>query len=86
MYRTLFDYGLPTVNVAFTETGKPYFFNSNISFSLSHSKGICAVAISDRQVGVDVEVIKDGYNPHLIERSLNEKERIVFDGDFTDRF
>lgn len=83
LYRLLHMEGLPVCTVSFTDTGKPYFVDSSIHFSLSHSKGVCVVAISDQPVGVDVEVIKDSYNPHLIERSLNENETAVFDGDFT---
>lgn len=83
LYDTLFANGLPVENVAFTATGKPYFINSNIHFSLSHSHGLCAVAVADRQVGVDVEIIKSSYPLHLIERSLSENEEPVYDGDFT---
>lgn len=83
LFQTLSENGLPISTVAFTDTGKPYFDDSDIHFSLSHSKGICAVAISDRPVGVDVEVIKYSYNPRLIERSLTEQEKDVFDSDFT---
>lgn len=83
LYRTLLENNFPISTVAFTDTGKPYFLDSNIHFSLSHSKGVCAVAISDQPVGIDVEVIKESYNLHLIERSLSKKEAAVFDGDFT---
>jgi phosphopantetheine--protein transferase-like protein len=38
------------------ESGKPYFSNSPIEFSLSHSHGYAAAAISDSsRVGIDVE-------------------------------
>lgn len=83
LYQTLLDNGLSLSTVAFTDTGKPFFLDYHIHFSISHSKSVCAVAISDHPVGVDVEVIKDSYNPHLIERSLNENEKAVFDRDFT---
>ena len=83
LYKTLRENNLQIPTVAFTDTGKPYFIDSDIHFSLSHSKGVCAVAVSDQPVGVDVEEIKDSYNPHLIERSLTEHEKDVFDGDFT---
>ena len=75
--------GLPIGDVTFTDTGKPYLLDSSIYFSLSHSHGICAVAISDHLVGVDVEIIKTSYPPHLIERSLTDAEKAVYDGDFT---
>jgi len=83
LYQTMQENGLPIGDVTFTATGKPYFINSNIHFSLSHSHGLCAVAVADRQVGVDVEIIKSSYPPHLIERSLSENEESVYDGHFT---
>lgn len=83
LYRVITDNNLPVGTVAFTDTGKPYFKDNEIYFSLSHSHGLCAVAISDHPVGVDVEIIKSSYNLHLIERSLCEEENLNYDGDFT---
>ena len=38
------------------ESGKPYFANSKIGFSLSHSHGYAAAAISDTsRIGIDLE-------------------------------
>ena len=83
LYQTLLNNGLPVTTVSFTATGKPYFPDSDMFFSLSHSHDICAVAVADHLVGVDVEMLKDSYNPHLVERSLSENEKVVYDGDFT---
>ncbi len=83
LYRTVLENGLPESTVSFTDTGKPYFSDSDVFFSLSHSHGICAVALADRPVGVDMEMVKESYNLHLIERSLAESEKSLFDGDFT---
>ena len=42
-----------------TESGKPYFLNSNLKFNLSHSGGIAACALSDEdEVGIDIECAK----------------------------
>ena len=83
LYRTLTRMGHGPYHVSFTETGKPYFRDSEICFSISHSKEVCAVAVSDRPVGLDVQVIKDSYRPHLIDRTLTDREKETFDGDFT---
>ena len=69
--------------VAFTKTGKPFFVDNPVFFSLSHTKGLCAAAISDCPVGVDIEWCRDSYSPRLIEKSLTETERVSYDGDFT---
>lgn len=83
LLQTLLDEGLTVSTVSYTETGKPFFLESSVHFSLSHSHGVCAVAISDKPIGVDVELIKTSYSPHLIERSLTAGEKDSFDGDFT---
>lgn len=82
LYQTLRDNGLTVSSISFTDAGKPYFINSSTCCSISHSHDICAVAVSDRPVGVDVEIIKTTYSPHLIERSLTIAEQDDFDGDF----
>lgn len=35
--------------------GKPYFENSNVKFSLSHTKNHAAAVISDKNIGLDIE-------------------------------
>lgn len=83
LYQMLKDLDIPPIHVAFTETGKPYFEDSDIYFSISHSKDVCVAAVADRPVGVDVEVIKTDYKPHLIDRTLTDREKATFDGNFT---
>lgn len=42
-----------------SENGKPYFTDSSMPhFSLAHSCGICAAAVADTEVGIDIELIK----------------------------
>lgn len=83
LHQILLANGLPIGDVAFTVTGKPFIPDSDFHFSLSHSHGICAVAISDHPVGVDVEQIGTIYPPNMIKRSLTDAEKAVFNGDFT---
>ena len=83
LYRTLTEQGLEGGIVSFLERGKPVFKDSDMFFSISHSRKICAAAVSDHPVGIDVERCRDHYKPSLIERSLSERERASFDGDFT---
>ena len=37
------------------EDGKPYFKNAPYFFSISHSNGIVAVVLSDKNIGIDIE-------------------------------
>ena len=42
-----------------SENGKPYFENSDLQFSISHSYGYVACAISDEgEIGIDIEALK----------------------------
>lgn len=45
--------------LSYTKEGKPYIEGFEYDFSISHSNGVCCVAISDKKgerVGVDIEV------------------------------
>ena len=83
LYRMLTENGLPVGTAAFTKEGKPYFTDADVCFSISHTKGVCAVAVSDRPVGVDIERRGRTYSPRAIEKALTEKEKAAYDGDFT---
>lgn len=54
------EYGLCECDMEYF-TGKhqkPYFKNSSIFFNLSHSGDYVAVAVSDREIGIDIEKIR----------------------------
>ena len=54
--------------------GKPYFADrKDLFFSISHCKGAVAVAIDDKEVGVDIEEISR-YRESLESYVLNEEE------------
>ena len=83
LYRLIKENGLECGTVVFEENGKPRFAGDRLFFSISHSKDVCAAAIADVPVGVDVEVCRSNYNARMVERSLTEAEKAAFDGDFT---
>lgn len=43
-----------------SENGKPHFSSLPFHFSISHSKDLCAVALSDSSIGIDVEFANTG--------------------------
>ena len=55
------------------ETGKPFLENLNLKFSISHSDTFSAVAVSEDEVGIDIEKIKD-YNPAIAKKIFTENE------------
>ena len=60
-------YGILSYEVRLTDTGKPYIEGDPVFFSISHSGGVVTIALSDGEVGVDTEPIRD-IRPALIKR------------------
>lgn len=58
----------------YNEHGKPYL-EGGPYFSISHCKAGIAVAIDDQPIGIDIETIRHA-NEDLVERTMNEKERL----------
>lgn len=50
-------YGVENLEIAECE-GKPYFLNSDLQFSISHSCDVLGIAFSENTIGFDVEKIK----------------------------
>ena len=48
----------PSMEVQYTDNGKPYFDGNPVYFSFSHSGGVVVCALADTLIGVDVEVIR----------------------------
>lgn len=66
-----------------TENGKPYFKGDPLFFSLSHSGGKAVYALSDRAVGVDLELFKEREHSAVLGRfSEREQAEICGERDF----
>lgn len=65
------------VEWSYNEHGKPYI-QGGPYFSISHCKQGIAVAIDDQPIGIDIETIRHA-NEDLIERTMNEEERVGMD-------
>ena len=72
--RALMDfYSSPNMNLI-KKDGNGKWAGLDLQFSLSHSKDLLAVAVSDSLVGVDVQVERPLKNPRLIEKVFSELE------------
>ena len=68
------EYGITEVpEFVYNEFGKPSFPNLPIHFSLSHCKDAVACAVSDHNIGIDVENIVP-YNPDVARRVCTAAE------------
>ncbi len=43
------------IEIALTERGKPFAVNCNVNFSISHSGDYVVCAVSDNEIGIDIE-------------------------------
>lgn len=72
------------IEIVFGKNNKPVIENENIFYNVSHTNGVCIVAISDEPVGIDTETIRERWlkNPkkleHLAKKILTEKEYDVY--------
>lgn len=60
---------------AFGKYGKPYLYeHPEVHFNMSHSCNLAAVAVSDREVGIDIEKLRD-YKENVAEKYFSEYEK-----------
>ena len=59
------------INFTLNEHGKPYAAGLDVHFSISHSGNYAVCAVSDKEIGVDVEKIRE-INPKIFERFASE--------------
>ena len=64
------EYGIniDPLDITKTENGKPV--HPSFFFSISHSKGICAAALSEKAVGIDIEEEIRGERVERIRKSI----------------
>ena len=64
--------------IARTKLGKPYFTDSPLHFSISHTPNHVFCVLSDRPVGIDAEEKDRQIRPELAEKLLSPKEMELY--------
>ena len=67
-------YGGPLPEIVRTELGKPYFADSTLHFSISHTKEHVFCVLSNKPVGIDAEEKDRPIRPELAEKLLSPTE------------
>ena len=67
-------YGGPMPQISLMRRGKPYFENSPVHFSISHTPRHVFCVLSDRPVGIDAEEQDRQVKDNLAERILSDAE------------
>lgn len=75
---------IPQPTLAYNPNGKPYLLRENVFFSISHTDTHIFLAVSDKEIGIDVEnrLRKVDYLPILKRFSSIEQEKIKNVQDF----
>lgn len=73
--------GYTDVEIKRTENGKPYT-DEKIFFSLSHTENFIVCAVSDFEIGVDAEKIRNVNNLQKIAKKILKTEEIMNDVQF----
>ena len=71
-------YGGPLPEIKRTDRGKPYFVDSPLHFSITHSENHVFCVLSERPVGIDCEEKKRKINLSLAEKILSPSELAQF--------
>lgn len=69
----LFEYG---------KYGKPYLTNAAWHFSVSYTHGVCLIALSDAEIGADIERLRAA-KPHVASRCFTDSENRYLLQDMT---
>lgn len=67
-------YNLINFRIVKNQFGKPYLENNEIYFNLSHSGKYVICAVSDKEIGADIQIIKDA-NELVMEKCYSNDER-----------
>ena len=70
----LLDRAVGLCDISFGPQGKPYIKDADIFFNLSHSGDMAVIAVSDRDVGVDIQKLKH-FKDSLVDHVFNIEDR-----------
>lgn len=75
LHKALSDNSADSLDIVYTDTGKPYLMNnSKLHFNMSHSGDYIVIAVSGQNIGVDIQKAAP-YNEKVIQRITSESER-----------
>ena len=72
MYREHFGQDLPAIGI--NPGGKPYFLDSPLHFSITHTKNYVFCALSSCSIGIDAEELDRPVKPSLARNILSPRE------------
>ncbi|MDE6595118.1 MAG: 4'-phosphopantetheinyl transferase superfamily protein [Oscillospiraceae bacterium] len=72
-------FGIISYTIEKNENGKPFLLEfPDVHFNISHCDGLAVCGISDKEIGVDAELIK-GYNSKAMKRIFSAEEQSMIE-------
>lgn len=71
------------IDIDYDHNGKPHLANSDLKISISHSKGMCAMYLSNQSNGIDLQIINNDI-ANIKHKYLNIEEIDLIDNDIDD--
>ncbi len=74
------------IHLNYTSHGKP-FYKDDLKFSITHTGNIVLIALSDKEIGIDAEIIRP-INKNILQKTSTEREirLLEFSTDFSIEF
>ena len=69
------EYNIDSFTIIKNEFGKPYLKDNQLYFNISHDIDTCVIAISSREIGVDLEYLN--YNKSVINKYFYDAEKEI---------
>ena len=74
------DYNINDYNLFYNEDGKPFLKDSNLYFNVSHSGSLTVIGISQFDLGIDIEIIKERkFIKKIVNKVFNDQEKEEFE-------
>lgn len=75
-------------DIQISEKGKPYILNKDLFFNISYTDSMYAIGLSDNEIGVDIEKIRNGFKESIIAKRVfsNGERKYIKEGDSRKRF
>lgn len=67
------NYNIDKYELIYNEYGKPFLKDNKLFFNISHDNNLVVIAISDKNIGIDIEYLT--YNRFVLKKCFNEKEQ-----------
>lgn len=70
-----YEFDFESISILRGKNNKPYIKASDIKYNVSHKKNYIVAVVSDKEVGIDLEIIDDKYRKNIVDRYFFDDEK-----------